>query len=225
MEKYKKEFIDFLLEKKAFRIGEFTLKSGRKSPYFVNTGMFDDGESVDKLGYFYASRLIDANAGNIDIIFGPAYKGIPLAVSTASSLSRDFGKNVGYSFDRKEDKDHGDAAAKGKTKIVGKQIEDGSSIVMIDDVFTTGGTKYETLELLNSLANNLKYPTLIIAVDRMEANERGSSNITEFTEKTGIPVISIVNIREIIDYLDKADKLSSEDKRRFETYLEEYGIA
>ncbi len=224
MEQYKKDFINFLIEKGAFRTGEFTLKSGRISPYFINTGMFDDGDSISKLGFFYASRLMDENIPDIDIIFGPAYKGIPLAVSTASALSRDFGKNAGYSFDRKEAKEHGDEASAGKKIIVGKEIRDGSRIILIDDVFTTGETKYETLALLNSLAKDLKYPALIIAVDRMESNERGTSNIAEFNEKTGIPVISIVNIREIISYLDNSGKLSAEDKGRFEKYLEEYSL-
>lgn len=224
MEEYKKQFIDFMLAEKAFRVGEFILKSGRKSPYFVNTGMFDDGGSIGKLGYFYASRIMDEGIGDFEIIFGPAYKGIPLAVATGISLAKDFGKNVGYAFDRKEAKTHGDEAAGGKKIIVGRKISDGDSVVLIDDVFTTGGTKYETIELLNSLASGLSFPALVIAVDRLEANERGGSNIAEFTDRTGIPVISIVNIREIIGYLKSTATLPEEDEKRFKTYLERYGV-
>lgn len=223
MEEYKQRFIDFLLNKEALKIGEFKLKSGRISPYFVNTGMFDDGESIGKLGYFYAAKIADKFGEEFDIVFGPAYKGIPLSVTTTIALSSDFGINKGYSFNRKEPKGHGDAARQ-KNWIVGHKIEDGSKILMIDDVFTTGGTKYESIDLLNSVAESLRYIGLIIAVDREEVGEDGKSAIKQFEEKTGIPVDSIVSISEIINYLWDAKKITASDKQRLEEYLEKYGV-
>jgi len=223
MEEYKQRFIDFLLDKEALKIGEFKLKSGRISPYFVNTGMFDDGESIGKLGYFYAAKIADKFGEEFDIVFGPAYKGIPLSVTTTIALSSDFGINKGYSFNRKEPKGHGEAT-KQKNWIVGHKIEDDSRILMIDDVFTTGGTKYESIDLLNSVADNLRYIGLIIAVDREEVGEDGKSAIKQFEEKTGIPVDSIVNISEIINYLWDAKKITATDKQRLEEYLKKYGI-
>ena len=223
MEEYKQKFIDFLLDKEALKIGEFTLKSGMISPYFVNTGMFDDGESIGKLGYFYAAKIADKFGEEFDIVFGPAYKGIPLSVTTTIALNRDFGINKGYSFNRKEPKGHGEAT-KQKNWIVGHKIEDGSRILMIDDVFTTGGTKYESIDLLNSVADNLHYVGLIIAVDREEVGEDGKSAIKQFEEKTGIPVDSIVSISEIINYLWDAKKITASDKQRLEEYLRKYGV-
>ena len=220
MEKYKGEFIDFLLEKGALKIGEFKLKSGRISPYFVSTGVFDDGESISRLGYFYASNIMDSvGADNFDLIFGPAYKGIPLAVTTAISLSRDFGVNKGYSFNRKEAKDYGDAEL-----VIGYKIRDGDRVVIVDDVFTTGGTKYEAIDLLNGMAENLKYPALVIAVDRQEVDDEGVSAIKKFEEETKIPVGSIVNISEIIEYLSKEGKINKPEIERLKEYLRRYGI-
>ncbi|MCD6126910.1 MAG: orotate phosphoribosyltransferase [Methanomicrobia archaeon] len=219
MKEYKKNFIEFLLKKNALKIGEFKLKSGRISPYFINTGMFDDGESIGKLGYFYAAKIVDRFKDNFDIIFGPAYKGIPLSVATAISLNRDFGMNRGYCFNRKEIKKHGE-----KKAIVGHKIESGSKILMIDDVFTTGGTKYDSIDLLNSIADNLEFVGLVIAVDRKEVDKNGKNAIKEFEMKTGIPVDSIVNINEIIRYLRENRKITEEEREIFERYLRKYGV-
>ncbi|MBU4484232.1 orotate phosphoribosyltransferase [bacterium] len=225
MEQYKKDFIDFLLAKNALRIGDFTLKSGRKSPYFINTGMFDDGESIGRLGYFYAAKINDQfKTNDYDLIFGPAYKGIPLSVATSVALSKDFKINKGYLFDRKVPKDHGEGTAKDiqKNWIVGSKIEDSSRLIMIDDVFTTGGTKYDTIELLKKISDSAKFVGLIIAVDRMETGVDGKNAIAEFTAKTSIPVHAIVTIREIIDYLGNSKKITESDKQRLEDYLTQY---
>jgi len=223
MEKYKEEFIDFLISQEALRFGEFRLKSGRLSPYFVNTGQLNDGYSIDRLGYYFASKITDITSpDNYDIIYGPAYKGIPLSVTTVISLSRDFNIVKPYAFNRKEAKLHGDISAtedKSKNLIVGKKIEEGNSIIMLDDVFTTGDTKYESLDLLNGIADNLTFPYLIITVDREEVGKDGSSATEIFKQKTGIQVESIVTIFEIIQYLEA----KGEDAQPIREYLKNYG--
>jgi len=227
MKNYKKDFIDFLLKNDALKIGEFELKSGRMSPYFVNTGMFGDGESIGSLGDFYAAKIADKfKTKEFDIIFGPAYKGIPLSVTTAIALNRDFHINKGYAFNRKGPKGHGEATKQEKQKnwIVGHKISDGDKILILDDVFTTGDTKYEAIDLLNSVADNLQYTGLVIAVDRQEVGTNGISAIKQFEEKTKIPVDSIVNISEIVEYLGDTKQITKLDKKRLENYLGKYGI-
>ncbi len=226
MEAYKENFIDFLLEKDALGIGEFELKSGRKSPYFVNTGVFDDGRSISNLGYFYASKIMDSfEPQEYDLIFGPAYKGIPLSVATAISLDKDFNLNKGYLFDRKEPKGHGEATTQDLQKnwIVGHGINEGDKLLMVDDVFTTGGTKYDSINLLNRIAENPEYVGLVIAVDRQETLVDGTNAIKQFEEKTQVPVHSIVGISEIKDYLSRTEKISEVDAGRIEDYLIKYG--
>ncbi|MEA1994428.1 MAG: orotate phosphoribosyltransferase [Euryarchaeota archaeon] len=225
MEEYKENFIEFLLDKGALKIGEFKLKSGRISPYFINTGVFGDGESIGKLGHYYAAKIMDRFNGEFDIIFGPSYKGIPLSVATTIALSRYFGRCKGYAFNRKIPKDHGEATKHDKQKswIVGQKIEDGDKIIIIDDVLTTGGSKYESIELLNSVADNLHYTGLIIAVDREEIGEDGKNAIKEFQEKTKTPVEPIVTIREIIAYLEDAERVPNKEIHRLKKYLRKYG--
>jgi orotate phosphoribosyltransferase len=228
MEAYKKEFIDFLLEKGVVKIGEFTLKSGRKSPYFINTGLFSDGESIEKLGYSYAAKIMARFKNDtIDTVFGPAYKGIPLSVATTISLYRDFDISTGYTFDRKEPKNHGEATKRERQKswLVGHVVEDGMGILLLDDVMTTGKSKYDAIALLNSVADDLRYIGLVIAVDREEVGKDGKNAIKEFEEKTGIPVESIVTIREIIAYLEDTKKIPENDIRRLKEYLTTYGTA
>lgn len=225
MEEYKEEFIDFLLRKGALGIGKFELRSRRISPHFINTAVFNDGESIAELGDFYAKTIANKfKREDYDIIFGPPYKGIPIAVATAISLQH-LGINKGFSYNRKEPKGHGEATKQDKQNkwIVGHEINDGAKILMVDDVFTTGDTKYESINLLNDIADNLKYVGLVIAVNRQEVGPDGKDAIKQFEQKTGIPVIPIVNILEIKTYLSEEGKISEAELKRIDDYLKKYG--
>jgi orotate phosphoribosyltransferase len=225
MDKFKEDFIDFLLDTNSLKVGgDFTLKSKRLSPYFVNVGDFSDGNSVGVLGKAYASA-IKSEGLDCDILFGPSYKGIPLAVTTAIALAQQ-GVNVGFTFDRKEAKDHGEVTNKSdlqKAILVGKKIQDGANVIMLDDVFTTGDTKYETIDLINKMANNVNYKGVVIAVDRQEAGINDASAIGEFVEKTGIPVPAIVTTSEIYEHLKTKPELDQTAIDRIALYLRVYG--
>ena len=229
MQQYKQDFIDFLLESGALKMGsEFKLKSSRSSPYFINVGEFNDGKAISKLGEAYASAIqqhFDPN--KIDILFGPSYKGIPLAVTTAIALAES-GHNIGYAFDRKEVKDYGevtDWADLQKACIVGKTINDNARIILLDDVFTTGTTKYEIINLLNKIACNIQYRAFIIAVNRQEVGVDGKDAIATFSQETSIPVISIITISEIYEYLMKKSKLNQKEVEKISNYLRVYGTS
>lgn len=223
MEQYKEEFIKFLIDQGVLKFGEFTLKSQRMSPYFINVGDLKDSEGIARLGEAFASAILSFTS-NVDILFGPAYKGIPLAVATSIAF-KSKGRNVGFSFDRKEVKEYGEATGSALQKqiIIGSEIKDNSNIVIVEDVFTTGDTKYDALNLLNKMASNLKFPVLMIAVDRQEVGVDGRSAIGEFTEKTGIPVKSIINSWDIIEYLESQSPQFSEELKNMKNYLRVYG--
>lgn len=212
---YKKEFFDFVLAEKALGFGEFTLKSGRKSPYFFNAGIFDSGEAIFRLGQYYAQRVVEEGI-DFDLIYGPAYKGIPLAVTMAIALARDQQMNKGYVFNRKEAKEHGD-----KGILVGKEPVDGDQVLIIDDVFTTGGTKIEAVELLKNIAN-VDISGLVIALDRMEKSIDDEDAILDFTQKYGVPVLAIATVRELVEYL--AEKGLQAEQEKIEAYLKKYGV-
>ncbi|MBD3389812.1 orotate phosphoribosyltransferase [Candidatus Micrarchaeota archaeon] len=212
------EFIEFLVKEAALKFGDFTLKSGRKSPYFVNTGVICTGEGLDKLGRFFASSIM--KHGPAPIIYGPAYKGIPLAVAASISLFRDHSTPNSWLFNRKEVKAHGDKGA-----FVGNLPQEGEEVILIDDVFTTGGTKYESVELLQSMGAKVK--SLIIGVDREEKGESKNA-VEEFIEKTKIPVHSIAKISDCFEYLrgkEIAGKVHVTDElyAAFQEYRDEYG--
>ena len=185
------EFIEFLVKEGALKFGDFTLKSGRKSPYFVNTGVICSGSGINKLAEFFANKILET--GPAQIIYGPAYKGIPLAVASSISLAKTHNFPNNWLFNRKESKTHGDKGA-----FVGKLPEQGEEVILVDDVFTTGGTKYESVALLEGMGAKVK--SLVIGMDREEKGK--SKNATEeFIETTGIPVYSIAKISDAFDYL------------------------
>ena len=212
MEQYQKDFVDFTLETGALKFGEFTLKSGRISPYFFNAGLFNTGSHLSQLGKFYA-KAIEASNLQFDVLFGPAYKGIPLATATAIALNDNFNRNVPYSFNRKEAKDHGEGGS-----IVGHPLE--GDILIIDDVITAGTAIREAQDIINANGANTK--GVVVALDRQEKGKGDLSAIQEVEQIFGIRVLSIINLSHIIDYL-KASK-NEDVVSRIESYRSQYGI-
>jgi orotate phosphoribosyltransferase len=196
MQEYKIDFIHFLVRAGALQFGSFVLKSGRTAPYFLNTGVFYTGEKVVELGRFYAEALLESGL-EPDVIFGPAYKGIPLAVSTTGVLYGRFGKNVGYTFNRKEEKDHG---ADAKSILVGAPLNPETKLVLVDDVITAGTAIRESMELLKKHGNP-KILGILIALNRMEKNNNGENALLEIEKTLGVPVVSIVTLDEVIEVL------------------------
>ena len=218
MKDYKRKFIKFLIDNDSLKFGEFKLKSGRISPYFLNTGMLHSGEAVYSLGRFYAETIMDRVKGEYNVVFGPAYKGIPLAVSCASSLYSVFSVNKFYSFNRKEAKTHGDTGG----MIVGKPVEPDDRIILIDDVVTAGTAIRETIELLKSSGA----PTIIavvISVDRMEKGTGEISAVQELKESEGIEFYPIVNVLEIIEYLESSNHPNLKHIEAMLEYRKKYG--
>jgi len=195
MKEYKRDFISFLLDMNALRFGEFTLKSGRLSPYFLNTGMLHTGKAINRLGSFYASTIADNVKGGFTAVFGPAYKGIPLAIAAVNALYAEHNINVDYAFNRKEAKDHGDRGL-----IVGKELSASDRIVVVDDVITAGTAVRETIDILKAQGDP-KLAAVIVSVDRMEKGTGEKSAIQEISESTGISFYPIVTIIDIIEYL------------------------
>ncbi|MEN8149021.1 MAG: orotate phosphoribosyltransferase [Planctomycetota bacterium] len=225
MEDFKRRFVDFLMDCGAFKLGSFTLKSGRVSPTFLNTGLIRDGKGIQRLGEAYASSLLSAvGADGFDCVFGPAYKGVPIAVATTIALANK-GVVKGYLFDRKEAKDRGEEAAAGAAAkvIVGHRPEAGERIVIVDDVMTTGATKYEAVELLGGLVPDASFPGLAIALDRQETGADGIHAGEKFTSDTGVPVVPTVTMVEVLTHLEDTDRLPTDDREACRKYLTEYG--
>lgn len=218
---YQARFIDFLVASGALAFGDFVTKSGRKTPYFINTGNFNDGSKISQLGAYYAAHLAQNKLADIDIVFGPAYKGIPLCVATTSALAQNHNKCVGFSFDRKEVKDHGDGG-----RIVGKQIKDGAKIVIVEDVITAGTTLREVVPFLRGIAA-VDIKGVVIAVDRCEKGAGQLSAVQETQENLGLSVFPIVTVHHIIAYLSGNNTsglvLSTDMQAKIAQYLETYG--
>jgi len=212
MEQYQKDFVDFTLETGALKFGEFTLKSGRISPYFFNAGLFNEGSHLSQLGKFYA-QAIEANHIEFDVLFGPAYKGIPLAAATSIALNDVLGKSVPYSFNRKEAKDHGEGGS-----IVGHPLE--GDILIIDDVITAGTAIREAQDIISS--NGAITKGVIVALDRQEKGNSELSAIQEVGQIFGVSVISIINLSHIIEHLKSVN--NEQILQKIESYRYQYGI-
>ncbi len=221
MEKYKEEFIMFLVRCNALKFGEFTLKSGRIAPYFINTGMFDDGKKIAKLGEYYAAAVKDKFGDSYDAIYGPAYKGIPLCVTTAIGLDK-LGITKGYVFNRKEAKDHGE-----KSALVGMKITPDSKLILVDDVITSGKAIRESLDTLKENGDP-KVKGIIISVNRQEKGATEKNALKEVEEDLGIPIFAIVTIKEIMGFLHNKEidgKVVIDDMmlKKITDYRKQYG--
>lgn len=219
---YKQEFIEFMVKSGALTFGDFITKSGRKTPYFINTGNYRTGAQAAKLGEFYADCIMENIAGQIDALFGPAYKGIPLSVACSIALFNKYGRDVGYCFNRKEAKDHGEGGS-----MVGYKLKDGDRILIIEDVITAGTAVRECIPVLKSAAD-IEIAGLVISVDRMERGSGGLSAIEEIKREFGIKTYPIVTVREIIGCLhnrqiDGRVYVDDAVRRRMEEYLKTYG--
>lgn len=218
MEQYKQEFIDFMLESKVLKFGDFTLKSGRKSPFFMNAGGYVTGNQLKRLGEYYAKAIVDNYGLDFDVLFGPAYKGIPLAVATTIALDNLYGKEVRYCSDRKEVKDHG--ADKGG--LLGTKLQDGDRVIMIEDVTTSGKSMEETVPKVRNAAN-VEIKGLIVSLNRNEKGKGNKTALKEIAELYGFPTAAIVSMSEVVEYLESKDALDAELKERIDAYYAEYG--
>jgi len=222
MEAYKQEFIEFMVECQVLRFGDFVTKSGRQTPFFVNTGYYRTGQQLHRLGGYYA-RAIEGSFGlDFDVLFGPAYKGIPLSVAASIALSEMYGKEVRYLSNRKEIKDHGD-----KGIFLGGPLEEGDRVVIIEDVTTAGTSIRETLPILKA-QGRVDVVGLVVSVDRMERGETEKSALAQIEESYGIRTTSIVNMAEVTEYLygrEVNGQVVIDDvrKKAIEAYYEQYG--
>ncbi|MBR1532223.1 MAG: orotate phosphoribosyltransferase [Eubacterium sp.] len=210
MEQYKREFIEFLEGAGVLKFGDFTAKSGRKIPYFINAGDIKTGEQIQKLGEFYAKTYFEKVGNKKTVLYGPAYKGIPIAVSVAVALAKN-GLDVPFFFNRKEEKDHGEGGV-----FVGYTPKDGEEIVIVEDVITAGTAIRESMSILSSLYS--KVAAVFVMVDRKEKGKTEKSAMAEVGEEYGFPVYSVVDVYDIIEYLEE-DETNRENVERIKNYL------
>lgn len=224
MEKYKQEFIEFMLESNVLKFGEFTLKSGRKSPFFMNAGAYVTGRQLKKLGEFYAKAIASRYGTDFDILFGPAYKGIPLSVAATMALSDITDRDIRYSSNRKEVKDHGDTGI-----LLGSKIKDGDKVVIIEDVTTSGKSIEETFPILQA-QGDVEIVGLMVSLNRMEKGKGEKSALSEIEEKYGFKTCAIVTMAEVIEYLSEHEYngqmvMTPELKKALKDYYEQYGAS
>ena len=222
MEAYKKEFVDFMLESKVLRFGDFTLKSGRKSPFFMNAGLYVTGSQLSKLGEYYAKAIHNTYGDDFDVLFGPAYKGIPIGVATTIAFSKLYGKEIRYCSNRKEAKDHGDAGI-----LLGSPIKDGDRVVIIEDVTTSGKSMEETIPIVKA-QGDVKILGLMVSLNRCEKGKGDKGALEEIKDLYGFDTAAIVTMKEVIEYLyNKPYKgnviIDDEIKSRIDAYYEQYG--
>lgn len=217
MERYKEEFIDFMVECQVLRFGDFVTKSGRRTPFFVNTGFYRTGSQLARLGEYYA-QAIEAKFGtDFDVLFGPAYKGIPLSTAAVIAIASRYGKDIRYCSNRKEVKDHGD-----KGILLGGPICDGDRVILIEDVTTAGTSIRETLPVIQAQAD-AKVLGLVVSVDRCERGTGSRSALDEIRENFGIETTAIVTMKEVVEHL-QGTVIDDELKARIDAYYEEYGV-
>lgn len=215
MQDYQREFIEFAIEQNVLRFGEFTLKSGRISPYFFNAGLFKTGQALARLGRFYAQAIV-ASGTEYDVIFGPAYKGIPLAAVTAVALADHHNRDVPYVFNRKEAKDHGEGGV-----LVGADLD--GKVLIIDDVITAGTAIREVMQIIDT--NGAQPGGVVIALDRQERGKGELSAIQEVERDFNMPVVSIITLEQVLQYLDeKGDDNARQHAEAIRNYREQYGI-
>lgn len=224
MEAYKQEFIEFMVESDVLKFGEFTLKSGRKSPFFMNAGAYVTGSQLMRLGEYYAKAIHEKYGDDFDVLFGPAYKGIPISVVTAVAFSKLYGKEIRYCSDRKEEKDHG--ADKGS--FLGSSLKDGDKVVMIEDVTTSGKSMEETVPKVRGAAN-VEIVGLMVSLNRMEKGLGGEkSALEEIRDKYGFETNAIVTMEEVVEHLYNREcqgrvVINDDIKKAIDAYYEQYG--
>lgn len=222
MEQYKQEFIEFMVESNVLKFGEFTLKSGRKSPFFMNAGAYVTGAQLRKLGEYYAKAIHDAYGTDFDVLFGPAYKGIPLSVATTMAFSELYGKEIRYCSNRKEAKDHGDTGI-----LLGSPIKDGDKVVIIEDVTTSGKSIEETFPIIRA-QGKVEILGLMVSLNRMERGKGEKSALEEIKETYGFDANAIVSMAEVVEHLYNKEcggKVVIDDaiKTAIDAYYREYG--
>lgn len=222
MEQYKQEFIEFMVDSQVLKFGEFTLKSGRKSPFFMNAGAYVTGSQLRKLGEYYAKAIHDNYGLDFDVLFGPAYKGIPLSVATTMAISELYGKEIRYCSNRKEVKDHGDTGI-----LLGSKLKDGDRVVIIEDVTTSGKSIEETFPIIKAQAD-VEIKGLVVSLNRMEKGQGEKSALIEIKEKYGFDANAIVTMAEVVEYLYNKEykgKVYIDDtlKAAIDAYYETYG--
>lgn len=222
MESYKREFIEFMVDCQVLRFGDFVTKSGRKTPFFVNTGFYRTGAQLRRLGGYYAKAIHDNFGLDFDVLFGPSYKGIPLAVAATSAISELYGKDIRYCSNRKEVKDHGD-----KGILLGSPLADGDKVVIIEDVTTAGTSIQETLPILRA-QGDVRPLGLVVSVDRMERGQGTKSALKEIEESYGLRTAAIVTMAEVVEHLYNREYkgrvvIDGAMKAAIDAYYEEYG--
>ena len=223
MEQYKKEFIEFMIECDVLKFGDFTLKSGRKSPFFMNAGAYVTGAQLERLGEYYAKAIHNDYGDDFDVLFGPAYKGIPLSVATVIAFSKLYGKEIRYCSNRKEVKDHGDTGI-----LLGSKLKDGDRVVIIEDVTTSGKSMEETVPILREQAN-VDIIGLEVSLNRCERGKGNKGALDEIKDLYGFKTNAIVSMKDVVEYLYGREVngrvlIDDEMKARIDEYYSIYGI-
>ena len=222
MESYKQDFIEFMVESKVLKFGDFTLKSGRKSPFFMNAGSYVTGTQLKKLGEYYAKAIHDNFGLDFDVLFGPAYKGIPLSVATTMAISDLYGKDIRYCSNRKEVKDHGDTGI-----LLGSPVKDGDRVMIIEDVTTSGKSIEETFPILKA-QGDVEIKGLIVSLDRCERGKGTKSALAEIKDLYGFPSAAIVSMKDVVEHLYNREcegsiVINDQIKAAIDAYYQQYG--